>query len=368
MKRLVVFISAVLVGFSPGIAHGATALLMGGVGPFSQLDETQMVTALGGHFAEYDQRISVPFRGWATLPVAIEAGADSMVSAIVATPGPKTIGGVSKSAPVIDEVLRRLMEDPNRPPREELDAVIYGYPNPTELARSGVQYRPLPETPYDILLVKAQYDGVADWPDNPLNFLAVLNALMGMGQLHVEAAFFDIDDVPRIAPYYTQTTNSLGGTTTSILIPTPILPLLRPLAPNGVETDFVRFLDSVLRPVIDRAYNRPAVPPSASQRSAVGPDLAAQDASGQSVTTTVSSTSEDGSISAAREVAVPRVKRRELRDTAPLESRVATRSADEAESSPTVRPGRATDDEPEKSEKTRGPRPQRTDRDRRAAS
>ncbi|MEZ0339551.1 PE-PPE domain-containing protein [Mycobacterium sp. pV006] len=258
MKRLAVLISAALVGLSPGIATGDTALIVGGAGPYAELDEQQIRSALGGYFATYDL-VKVEFPGWAGLGYSIDVGADNMMTAIAETPGPKTLGGVSKGAPVIDEVLRRLMEDDDRPAPAELNAVIYGYPNRTVFARNGVPYRPLPETPYDVLIVKAQYDGLADWPDNTLNFLAVVNALMGATQFHVDAAFYDIDLVPREAPYYTESVNGLGGKTTSILIPTPILPLLRPLAPNGVATDFVRFLDGLLRPVIDSAYNRAPV-------------------------------------------------------------------------------------------------------------
>lgn len=268
MKRLAVLISAALVGFAPGIATGDTALIVGGAGPYAELDEQQIRSALGGYFATHDL-VKVEFPGWASFGYSIDVGADNMMAAIAETPGPKTLGGVSKGAPVIDEVLRRLMNDENRPAPTDLDAVIYGYPNRTVFARNGVPYRPLPETPYDVLIVKAQYDGLADWPDNTLNFLAVVNALMGATQFHVDAAFYDIDLVPREAPYYTESVNGLGGKTTSILIPTPILPLLRPLAPNGVATDFVRFLDGILRPVIDSAYHRAPVPaPPAFARTA----------------------------------------------------------------------------------------------------
>ncbi|UXA20400.1 PE-PPE domain-containing protein [Mycobacterium sp. SMC-4] len=280
MKRIFVLLSAVAIGFAPGVAHGATALIVGGAGPYAELNEQQIRSALGGYFADYDL-VKVPFPGWSTFAYSIDVGSDNMMAAIERTAGPKTIGGVSKGGPVIDEVLRRLMADPDRPPREELNAVIYGYPNRTVFESNGVEYRPLPETPYDILIVKAEYDGLADWPDDPRNFLAVVNALMGATQLHVNAAFYDINTVPREAPYYIETTNSLGGTTTSILIPTPILPLLRPLAPFGTNP-FVRYLDASLRPIIDAAYDRPAAPTQSArtpvaQRSKVETDTSAEE-------------------------------------------------------------------------------------------
>ncbi|WP_235734134.1 PE-PPE domain-containing protein [Mycolicibacterium austroafricanum] len=41
------------------------------------------------------------------------------------------------------------------------------------------------------MVVKAEYDGIADWPDNWINVLAVANAVLGALQLHVSSAFYD---------------------------------------------------------------------------------------------------------------------------------------------------------------------------------
>ncbi|QZT65111.1 PE-PPE domain-containing protein [Mycolicibacterium austroafricanum] len=258
MKRLFVLFGVLVVGFSPGVANAATALIVGGKGRYAELTDEEMATAFGGYFAGYDDRISVPFPGSANFGYSVQVGADNLYDAVYATPGRKTIGGVSQGAPAVDEVLRRLMDDPDPPAPEELDAVMYAYPSPILFRYGGMEYRPLPETPYDILIVKAEYDGIADWPDNPANLLAVVNALMGAGQLHVPAAFTDLSDVP--SEYITTTTNQKGGTTTSILIPTRILPLLKPLADKGSD-DAVRSLDSILRPIVDSAYDRPRVTP-----------------------------------------------------------------------------------------------------------
>ncbi|MCV7073141.1 PE-PPE domain-containing protein [Mycolicibacterium rufum] len=113
---------------------------------------------------------------------------------------------------------------------------------------------PLPVTPYDTLIVKAEYDGVADFPDRPLHLLADVNALMGARELHVDAAFSDILHEPT---KYTITTNALGGTTTTVLIPTPLLPLLSPLRDAGASPQVLATMDKVLRPIINTAYRRP---------------------------------------------------------------------------------------------------------------
>jgi hypothetical protein len=102
--------------------------------------------------------------------------------------------------------------------------------------------------------VFAQYDGVADFPDNPFNLLAVTNAIMGGEQLHVEAANYPILTQ---STYYSQTTGSNGGTTTIVMIPTPVLPLLQPMLDAGADPAKVAALDAKLRPKIDRAYKRP---------------------------------------------------------------------------------------------------------------
>jgi hypothetical protein len=242
------------VGCAPGIASASTALIMGGAGRYADLTDEELADALGGYFADYDSRVNVSFAGTDDFGESIDAAADSMYDAVYSTPGKKTIGGVSQTAPAIAEVLRRLENDPDAPSPDELDAAMYGAPSPFFYRLSGVEYQPLPETPYNLLVVTAEYDGVADFPDNPFNLLAVVNAYMGYNQLHYQAAFSDISQVPE--EYITTKTNSKGGTTTTILIPTRVLPLLKPLSDWGVSDDTVAYLDKILRPLVDSAYDR----------------------------------------------------------------------------------------------------------------
>ncbi|MDG4668749.1 PE-PPE domain-containing protein [Mycobacterium sp. 236(2023)] len=256
MKRLCAAVGVVAVGCAaPGIASASTALILGGAGRYADLTDEELADALGGYFADYDQRVNVPFAGTDDFGESIDAAADSMYEAVYSTPGKKTIGGVSQTAPAIAEVLRRLENDPDAPPPDELDAAMYGAPSPFFYRLSGVEYQPLPETPYNLLVVTAEYDGIADFPDNPFNLLAVVNAVMGYNQLHYPAAFTDISQVPE--EYITTTTNSKGGTTTTVLIPTRVLPLLKPLSDVGVSDDAVAYLDKILRPLVDSAYHRP---------------------------------------------------------------------------------------------------------------
>lgn len=253
-------------GTTPGCTNGVTALLVGGQGSYAVLTEEQMSTAFGGYFSTYDQRISVPFPGDAEFSVSIPEGATNLYNAVYtheATLGtPLTIGGVSKGAPSVIEALRRLEADRENltdgkesPSPDELNVMIYGAPS--RIYYSAVRYRPaLPVTPYDVVLVSAEYDGIADFPDNPFNVLAVLNAYQGGDMLHVDAAFnTDFNNDPM---HYKVETNKDGGMVTTIVIPytDPILPLLYPMLEDGGDPVKLARLSAVLKPIIDSAYKR----------------------------------------------------------------------------------------------------------------
>ena len=250
-------------GEAGGLCNGATALLLGGRGQYAQLTTEQMLTAFGGYFAEYNERVSVPFPGDAEFAVSVPEGSDNLYNAISthrATTGtPLTIGGVSKGAPSVVDVLYRLMDDAENPEdgvtapsRDELNVAIYGAPG--KMFFIGTKYQPIPETPYDILIVAAEYDGIADFPDNPFNLFAILNAVRGAELLHVDAAFYDVANNP---VHYRTDTNSLGGTTTTVIVPAARLPLLNDMYESDVfDPKFTALLEKVLRPVIDSAYKR----------------------------------------------------------------------------------------------------------------
>lgn len=293
-----------------GCTNGATALLVGGEGSYAQLTEEQMTTAFGGYFANYDARISVPFPGDAEFAKSIPEGSDNLYNAIyahqTALGTPLTIGGVSKGAPSVVDVIYRLLEDledtedgVTPPLPEEMTIGIYGAPS--RIFFVGVKYQPVPDTPWDVLLVSAEYDGTADFPDNPFNILAVLNAVNGAKLRHVDAAFYDIQTLPT---RYKVEQNALGGTRTTIIIPAERLPLLHDMYESDFwDPNFVAFLDRMLKPIIDSAYNRnwsstqkgwidgvaplpapPAGPAVAPLVDLEGPDLAGSTVTGSNVT------------------------------------------------------------------------------------
>lgn len=248
----------------PATTNGVSALLVGGQGSYAVLTPQQMCTAFGGYFAPYDERISVPFPGDAEFNESIPEGATNLYNAVLAEPAGTvlTIGGVSKGAPSVIEALKRLeaarentTDGIDVPDADHMNVMIYGAPS--RIYYSGVTYRPnLPVTPYDIYMVSAEYDGVADMPDNLFNILAVLNALQGADMLHVDAAFNT--DFANDPMHYKVETNADGGTVTTIVIPytDPIVPLLHPMLEAGADPVQLAKLSAILKPIIDRGYTR----------------------------------------------------------------------------------------------------------------
>lgn len=113
-------------------------------------------------------------------------------------------------------------------------------------------------TTYDIA---RQYDGVADAPENPLNVLADLNAMMGFYYLHGHYADINPGD-PQYAPNLID--QGVFGDTHYYMLATYPLPLLMPLTMIPViGYPLADALDPALRVIVESAYNRtisPGVP------------------------------------------------------------------------------------------------------------
>lgn len=276
------------VSYSAGIALSATVLAMGGLG-YETLEPDTIARVLGCRYADEENLVGLPwpgeltpFNGTLTLAESVAVGLETMDAAIRTTPGVKIVAGASGSTLVVNEMMRRLGDDRTAPPKDELSFVVLGdadrgvfkqLPGVT-LPIIDYTVQPIPVTKYDVLVVAGEYDGLGDWPDRPWNLLAVVNALAGTGLLqqvihedivdalgleafgsvHYDAMFADLTLVPE--RNITTTVNRLGGVTTSYLVPTPDLPMLRPLKTMGVPQDVIDTLEKGLRPIIDSAYER----------------------------------------------------------------------------------------------------------------
>lgn len=256
----------------------ATVLAVGGIG-YPTVDQATMKAALGGLLDDGTNTFvnvpwggqAAPFKGTMTLGQSVAIGVDNLYAAIMDTPGLKIAAGVSGGTLVINEVMRRLMNDSDAPRPEDLSFVVVGdaergiLPAVTPVFGPTVPIldytaEPVPVTPYDVMVVKGEYDGIADWPDRPWNLLAVFNALAGsgiwpgFGSAHGQTIWEDPSTLP--AENITSAVNVKGGVTTTYLVPVAELPMLQPLRDRGAPEVEIAQLNSVLKPLVDAGYSR----------------------------------------------------------------------------------------------------------------
>ncbi len=211
-----------------------------------------------------------PLRGELTLDQSVAVGVANLGAALAESSGRVVVVGISQGAVVVNYEKSALLAQEDPPAPQDLVFVTIG--DPTN--RDGGLLAKLPhfhipvldvtipkapaETPYDTIEIVHEFDGYADFPDNPFNLLAVLNAVAGIIYEHPNKSGVDLSDPRNIV---TISTNSLGGTTTHILVPTDDLPLTRPLRSLGIPDKYVDVVDIPLRWVINTGYSgeRPGI-------------------------------------------------------------------------------------------------------------
>jgi hypothetical protein len=216
---------------------------------------------------------NVPYpRSGTGMDASIDVGAGAIVDIINNIPddtgGPVRIAGVSQGALAIAEAKRRIMalDEDERPGDDDVVFVAIGDPSgPTGIGSRlpglhipyvGVTFRPAPETPYDTIIVTREYDGLADFPDRPLNIFSTLNAIAGVVYVHPISygPDTDLDAIPDAD--VTESVNSLGGKTTTYFIQNDRLPLLQPLRDLNVDERFVSAIEHPLKQLVDAGYSR----------------------------------------------------------------------------------------------------------------
>jgi PE-PPE domain len=156
-----------------------------------------------------------------------------------------------------------LIANGNRPNGGFLSRGPTGVTIPWFLQFGGATFSgPTPtNTQYDTVDIAAQYDGWSDFPVNPLNLLADINAMMGITYLHLGGVY---DDTTLTNPGVVD--QGQYGDTHYYLISTPVLPLLMPLDSLGpLGHALADTLDAPLRVIVESAYDRttsPGVPTS----------------------------------------------------------------------------------------------------------
>ncbi|WP_179468829.1 PE-PPE domain-containing protein [Mycolicibacterium vinylchloridicum] len=198
-----------------------------------------------------------------------DQGAEKVVQAIDALPDDEQIVlfGHSQGGQVVYSDLRRFAADPaNAPDPSRLTWISIGNPENSYGGRRGKTESATdpwlpPDTAYQGTEVIRQYDGWADWPDDPRNLLAVANAVVGMFSIHTDYRQVDLDDPNNVR--FTPEVNGQPGNVTYVWAPTKTLPLVAWAGP------FAPALDNALRPIVEKGYHRPVdipdpTPPSSS--------------------------------------------------------------------------------------------------------
>jgi diacyltrehalose acyltransferase len=237
----------------PDLPSPATVLVLSPV-PGSALDDLQgSLCELPNNCVPVDYPPFITSAGVAALELAID-------ETIAASPDTDIIVfGYSNGAIVTAQWLAEHADDPDAPSDEQLFFVVIG--NSTRAfggldARSG---QVMPQTQYQVIDVARQYDGAADFPDDPFNLLALANALAGFTFIHTDYEGVNIND-PANAVWTVDT----NPNTTYVLVPTENLPLLEPLRILGL-TALADSLNGPLKEIVEQAYNRPVPFPTTAQ-------------------------------------------------------------------------------------------------------
>ncbi len=175
---------------------------------------------------------------------------------------PVVVTGLSEGTIVIDHEEAYLATAPNAPAPNQVTFVEFANPQRGladtylhagfTIPGAGYTVGEAPVSQYNTDVVYRQYDGWANPPDRPWHLLADVNAVAGMEFLHTQTAYVS----PSQAVEVSSVTNALGGTTTTYMVPTDILPLLTPLQQIGVPTQIVSDLNSALTPIVNEGYSQ----------------------------------------------------------------------------------------------------------------
>lgn len=182
---------------------------------------------------------------------------------------PVAVAGISEGTLVIERELAYLqsLSDDEAPSRDVLTFYVFGdmlrglgqmYLPGVTIPFFGETFHPVPETRYDTVVVNEEWDGWANPPDRPWNPLAVINAVMGAVYTvngkndHSQTALDSMDDAVLVSQVKSQT---LGGTTSTYVVPRTQLPITRPLLQLGVPRKVVDEIDKMLMPLIRAGYS-----------------------------------------------------------------------------------------------------------------
>lgn len=228
---------------------GADTFYVGGTNPTPQPSGPVDISWLGnGHSSATS--IGYPASTFG-IDSSVASGVDSLDVALQA-PGPHEVVCVSQGCVVSARERERL--------NARSDITFVNVADPTNpygiMGRNPGLHIPVLDVtfvgtvrgPYTTTVISRQYDGVADWPAQQGNLLAVANAIAGAFYLHPNYSGIDLSTI----------TPTVDGNTAYYRVPTANLPLLQPLRDLGVHSSLVDAVQAVLKPMVDTGYETPS--------------------------------------------------------------------------------------------------------------
>ena len=167
------------------------------------------------------------------------------------TTGRQYVFAYSQGARVVSLWLQTRSQVEGAPTPDDLGFVLMGNPGRKYGGADGDWDQVIPDTEYHVIDVSRQYDAASDFPDNPFNLLALLNANAGF--LFVHQDYEDVDIYDPANYVWTE------GNTTYVYVPTKNLPLLEPLRWVGLSA-LADALNEPLKEIVERAYDRSYLP------------------------------------------------------------------------------------------------------------
>jgi hypothetical protein len=180
---------------------------------------------------------------------------------------PLVIYGNSQGAGIANVEKRKLAEQyPEGTNAPDIDFVLGGDPNLPNgglMSRFSGLYIPivnltfngpaLTDTQFDTVEINEQYDGFADFPLYPLNFVADLNALLGIVYVHMYGLDLSLPaEHPTESPAY----QYHHGDTDYYFFENSDLPLFGPLRTLGVPEPVIDVFEPFFRVIVEQGYDR----------------------------------------------------------------------------------------------------------------
>lgn len=191
--------------------------------------------------------------------LGIPFGVHDLDEALDGSTGNTVVLGYSLGAIVASEWLIANAHNPDAPDPSKVSFILMGNAARAHGGSGRWMGMVLPQTQYHVTDVTRQYDWLGDFPDNPLNLVALANAAAGYLFIHTDYSDVDLDDPDNVT--WTE------GNTTYVFVPTKNLPLLEPLRMVGMDA-LADELNGPLKAIVEAGYHRDLPETSAAQLAA----------------------------------------------------------------------------------------------------